>query len=130
VHCFCGLIIKLFAGFALRFLHFVDSKVHAFCNYVHCAGYVLTAEIPIHFVDLKVHAFWTEIIKLCAGYVLRFLHFVDLKVYAFCAEITKLCAGYVLSAAAVQKIVEVGLAAESVAPPCHLPHPHGQEIQV
>ncbi len=50
--------------------------------------------------------------------------------HAFCAEITKLCAGYVLSAPAVQKIVEVGLAAGSLAPPCHLPHPHGQEIQV
>jgi hypothetical protein len=67
----------------------------------------------------------------CAGYALRFLHFVDLKVHDFCGMITKLCAGYVLSAPAVQKIVEVGLAAAgSLAPPCHLPHPHGQEIQV
>jgi hypothetical protein len=67
--------------------------------------------------------------RLCAEIP---IHFVDLKVRAFCAEITKLCAraGYVLSAPAVQKIVEVGLAAGSLAPPCHLPHPHGQEIQV
>ncbi len=56
---------------------------------------------------------------------------MDSELHAFCAERTKLCAGYVLSATAVQKIVEVGLAAAgSLAPPCHLPHPHGQEIQV